>query len=647
MRRALLLVAVAIAAACTPPETPGTPSPSRTPGASASAGASPGPSGAGLPSDMTALMNTKPLPVADVFELAGRMQGKSGQPAKEREPVRTTPPDEAVGTSQPFWTYDFAAKQNVKITATLRVLGDHAKWWVQDGIGYDLAGLQQNAIFFDTKIYPTDRGLYGSEWTPGVDGDPRINVLVARIPGAAAGYFSSSDELPRWVNQYSAEREMVYLNSLTARSAWNAIIAHEFCHMIQYGHPARAAVWFDEGQAQLCEQANGFTVSHARTFLQVPDTQLNAWPDLEESAPSYGQAYLFLEFLRQHAGGDALINAFLEQGVDVPADMDRILVARGQKHLNDLYADFVAANAFIGSQPVDPAFAYPAGLSPRSAAGPDARDRVSTGGTYSGTVHQYAARYVELPRTSMTIRFKGATTTKLIPTDAHSGAALWWSDRADGLDSTLTRTVDLRAAKSPVLSFWTWYEIEPDYDYAYVAVSDDGGQRWHPLAGTGTTNDDPNGANLGNGFTGRSGGGKDAVWTKVEVDLSAYAGKQVQLRFEYVTDQGYNASGVALDDVEIPEIGFGAYAESDAGWTAEGFLRSANEIPQSWSLQLVEQHRDGSTTVRPLRADGAGHVTERIAGLGGDIERAVLVVSGLAPRTLETAPFRLMLRPAQ
>jgi hypothetical protein len=39
-------------------------------------------------------------------------------------------------------------------------------------------------------------------------------------------------------------------------------------------------------------------------------------------------------------------------------------------------------------------------------------------------------------------------------------------------------------------------------------------------------------------------------------------------------------------------------------------------------------------------------VTERIASLGGDVERAVLVVSGLAPRTLEVAPYRLTLRPA-
>jgi hypothetical protein len=53
------------------------------------------------------------------------------------------------------------------------------------------------------------------------------------------------------------------------------------------------------------------------------------------------------------------------------------------------------------------------------------------------------------------------------------------------------------------------------------------------------------------------------------------------------------------------------------------------------------------TRVRHLRTDAAGRVVERLAGLGADVERAVLVVSGLSPRTLEAAPFRVTLRPAR
>ncbi len=586
---------------------------------------------------MTRVLLANRLPVADVFDLTRRLRGRSGQPSAEFVPVRTTPPDEAVGTSLPFWTYDFAAKKNVRITATLRIVGVHAKWWVQDDVSVDLGALQQNADFFDTRIYPTDRSRYGSEWTPGIDGDPRIDVLVGRIAGAAAGYFSSADELPLWVNQYSAEREMVYLNSLTARSSWNAIIAHEFCHMIQYGRGTRSAVWFNEGQAELCEQANGFPVSHAQRFLQFPDTQLNAWPELEQSAPSYGQAYLFLEFLRQQAGGDALINAFLDHGIDTAADLDRILIARGQKGLHELYADFVAANAFIGGRSADRAWSYPEGVPARDPAAASDRDRVSPGGTISASVHQYAARYIELPRAAQTIRFSGATRAKLLPTDPHSGQALWWSDRADGLDSSLTRSVDLRSAKSPVLSFWTWYRIERDYDYAYVAISTDGGQRWHTLAAPGTTNDDPNGVNLGNGFTGDSGGASGPQWVREEVDLSAYAGREVLLRFEYVTDQALNLDGFAVDDIEIPGV-LADDAERDSGWRADGFVRSTNTLAQPFVVQLLRFTEAGGTVERHLVDSGTLQLD---VDTSGDRRAPLLAVTAFAVRTTETAAFEV------
>jgi immune inhibitor A len=634
-----LAVALVIAAACTPPPVTASPSPEL----SASPAATVLPSGSRAPAlpDMSQALLANPLPLADIFDLTRRMRGRDGQPATALLPVRSTPPADDIGLSQPFWTYDFAAKKNLKITATLRIVTDHAKWWVQDDVTVDVTALRQNASFFESNVYPTDRRLYGSEWSPGIDSDPRINVLVARIPGAAAGYFSSSDELPLWVNEYSAEREMVYVNSLAARAGTtylNSIVAHEFCHMIEYGRQKRSAVWFNEGHAQLCEAANGFSVGHAQTFLQLPDTQLNDWPDLEQSQAYYGQAYLFLEFLRQQAGGDALINAFIDHGIDTPADMDAVLRSRGQKGLDDLYADFVAANAFIGSQSVDPATAYPSGLVARNPATAASQDRVTSGGKLASTVHEYAARYVELPRAAMSVKFSGGVQTKLLPTDPHSGAALWWSDRADGLDSRLTRTVDLGKAAQTTLSFWSWFEIEKDYDYGYVAVSTDGGAHWKTLPTSATTTDDPNGQNLGNGYTGTSGGDKP-VWIRQVADLSAYAGKQIQLRFEYVTDGALSLHGMALDDIEIPGV-FSDDAETAAGaWQADGFVRSTNFVAQRYVVQLLRFTDRGATVVRKL-VDGG--TVQLDVDTTGDRRPPLLAVTGLAVRTTQPVPFEVV-----
>src|SRR5438046_10739661 len=93
-----------------------------------------------------------------------------------------------------------------------------AQGWVAKDASVDLNGLRTTSTSFENHMYPTDRGLYGSEWSPGIDADPRINLVFARLPGSAAGYFSGSDEEPAWVNEFSAEREMIYINTPGARA---------------------------------------------------------------------------------------------------------------------------------------------------------------------------------------------------------------------------------------------------------------------------------------------------------------------------------------------------------------------------------------------------------------------------------------------
>lgn len=634
---AIWLAATLVFGACVPAQTTSDTTPSPGASGSAPAGVSPSASAPPASTDMTAALLAKSLPEADIFDLTRRMRGRDGQPAAAFQPVRTTPPVESVGTELPFWTYDFAARKPTKIAATLRVISDHAKWWVQTDVPVDVEQLRASAATFDTRVYPTTRRLYGEEWTPGIDADPRINVLLARIPGAAAGYFNSSDELPLWVNEFSSEREMIYINSIVARpgtSYFSSVVAHELCHMIQYGKRKRSQVWFNEGQAQLCEQANGFPVSHAQTFLQLPDTQLNDWPELEQSQAHYGLAYLFLEFARQQAGGEDLINAFMAHGIDTPADLDAVLRARGQRGLEELFLDFVAANAFIGAS-AQARYSYPSGLASRAPAGATDRDRMTLGNTLSTSAHQYAARYVELPRAVMSVRFDGPRQTKLLPTEPHSGQWLWWSDRADGLDSTLTRTVDLRGATAPKLSYWTWYEIEKDYDYAYVAVSTDGGRRWTTLAAPATTTEDPNGTNLGNGYTDLSGGGRTPAWIQEEVDLSPYAGKEIQLRFEYVTDGALNLHGMAIDDVAITGV-LNDDAESDNGWTADGFVRATNVVAQRFVVQLLRFTAGGTTVDR--HSVGAGAL-ELDVDTSSDVRPPLLAVTPFAVRTTQPAPF--------
>ena len=588
--------------------------------------------------DMTAALLAKSLPYQDGFELTRTVRGRDGVPAKGFEPVRTTPRDEAVGSSDDFWTYDFAAKKNVKTTATLRLITDHAKWWTANNANVDLNGLRTTANTFESKIYPTDRRLYGEEWSPGIDGDPKINLVFARLPGSASGYFSGSDEEPVWVNEFSAERELIYINTLGYRLGspqLDSVLAHEFCHMIQFNTRRRSAVWFNEGQAQLCESGNGFSPGTQDSYLRVPDTQLNDWADLDVARAHYGLAFMFLEFMRQQAGGEDLIRAFMQKGIDTPADFDAVLKQRGQLGVEEQWANFVAANAFVGTT-ADRQYTYPERPVANQPATVVIGDSVAVGGTFRSTVHDYAVKYVELPRGSVHLTFEGSTSVRLIPTDAHSGRTFWWSDKGDGMDSSITKTIDLRNQQSPKLDFWTWYEIEADYDYAYVEVSTDGGAHWTPLSTEGSSTTDPNGQNLGNGISGSSGGQTATGWAHLTADLSPYAGKQVQLRFQYVTDGNLNLGGFAVDDIAISGQPLDE-AENDNGWTASGFIRSTNLVSQRFVLQVLRFGSRG--TVTRYNVDN-GSTTIDLDSTG-DRRPPLLAVTGFAVRTTQPTNFTL------
>ncbi len=156
---------------------------------------------------------------------------------------------------------------------------------------------------------------------------------------------------------------------------------------------------------------------------------------------------------------------------------------------------------------------------------------------------------------------------------------------------------------------------------------------WTTLPGQRTTQENPYGVNYGHGYTGSSGG-----WVQERIDLTPYVGQGVQLRFEYVTDDGPLGAGVFLDDVEISALGYRHNAEADdGGWEARGFSRSPLILPQAWLLQLVTQRQEGTTVERlALNSDNSGRW---VVDLGAG-ESAVLIVSGATRVTTEPARYQ-------
>ena len=179
---------------------------------------------------------------------------------------------------------------------------------------------------------------------------------------------------------------------------------------------------------------------------------------------------------------------------------------------------------------------------------------------------------------------------------------------------------------SASLRYSAWFDTERGWDYAYVAASTDGGRTWKALPAAHTSDYDPVGAAYGPGYTGESDG-----WIQEEVDLSALVGQEVMLRFEYVTDDATNLTGFAVDNVEVPELGFRDAADSAGDWKAQGFRRVEGPLRQRFIVQVIEN--DDPSGVRRLELDSQNRAQVRLEG------PATLVISGATGQTAEAATY--------
>jgi hypothetical protein len=235
----------------------------------------------------------------------------------------------------------------------------------------------------------------------------------------------------------------------------------------------------------------------------------------------------------------------------------------------------------------------------------------------------------------------------LLPASPYSGDYAFWSNKGDESDMTLTRAFDFTGVTGPItISYYTWYDIETDWDYVYLLASTNNGDDWDFITTPSGTDTDPTGNSYGWGYTGVSGGGEvvsQAEWIQESVDLSEYAGQQVLLRFEYVTDAAVNGEGLLVDDIAIPEISyFEDFEASDGGWEAQGFARVQNVLPQRFRLALIS--RGNETTVQIIDVPES-NVFDIPLELGGDVDDVTLVVMGATRFTRQSAAYRFSFVP--
>lgn len=529
--------------------------------------------------------------------------------------AREIPYDYSVGDSVQFSVLDLSTPAIVSITATVQLITEHGYFFVENGVSYTDSALETIGADFESLVYPTVRRDFGPEPIPGVDSDPRITILHANLRGAG-GYYSLSDQFPRVVMPRSNEREMVYLEANvlgTPGAPYNGLLAHELQHLIHWNADPTEDSWVNEGLSQVAAEQVGAGEDWLESFLQAPDTPLTFWPEIEDSLVHYAASELFFSFLLDHYGGRERARDILDIEEDSIHGIDAYLSGFG-KTFTDVFADWAVANWLDADE------------GPYSHPGHQAKTRAGSPvapGAGDGAVGQFGTQYLQVSGAGV-LTFDGADAVGVgVP---QSEGEYWWSNRGDGIDTRLTREVDLRGVQEATLRFRTWYDTELGWDYAYVAVSADGGQTWQALPGRQTTDYDPVELSYGPGYSGQS-----DDWVEERVDLTAYAGRKILLRFEYVADDATSLTGFAIDDIEIPEIGMADAVESVGEWEPEGFVRVTRPMRQKFILQVIEEGTP--PVVAGVALDSANQAQITLSG------PAIVAVSGATQGTAERARY--------
>ena len=585
-------------------------------------------------------LNQTLVPENDPYDLACRLEGICDVPGTV--PGKTY----KVGDKEQFWITNGDTAEHRQISATLLYITPHTYFWAEDGAKVNQGDMKRLMDTFESKIYPTDRAFFGSESNPGIDNDPHIFVVYADGLGSSvAGYFNSSDSYNPLVKEYSNAHE-TYMLSTTQDLADDftySVLAHEFVHMIQNAYDRNEVSWINEGFADVGAFINGYGVgNHDWVYVQDPDLQLTDWGGaMDDNVPHYGQSFLYLAYFLDRFGEEVTKALTSNPENDISSVDDTLAELNITDPLtgeiitaDDVFMDWAAALYLQNGNVGDGRYTYH--NYPDAPYTTEVAENIFTcpQSKWNRSVYQYGIDYINISCAGdFTLHFSGSTIAGLLPEKAHSGEYAFWSNKGNESDMTLTREFDMTSVSGPIeISYWTWYDIEEDWDYLYLEASTDG-TTWEILNTPSGTDYNPSGNSYGWGYTGATG-----AWIQETVDLSKFAGQKVQIRFEYITDAAVNGEGLLLDDVRMDAINYQSDFEADdGGWDAKGFARVDNVLPQTYRLSLILE--GDTTTVTNIQLNADNTVAIPLSLKRGD--EAILIVTGTTRFTTIPASYQI------
>ena len=241
----------------------------------------------------------------------------------------------------------------VKISPRLYFYIEKA-WWdsqTQARQNEILANLDNLSNEFDNNIYPNLTSVFGSEWSPGIDGDSRISVLFESMNSTEGGYFKEADEYEKIQLPNSNAREVVYLSlDRISDSRLKVFLAHEFVHLITFNQKNKILnldedIWLNEARADYSSTILGYDDNYQGSNLQqrVKDfieNPLDSITDWQGAKYDYASVSLFIHYLVDHYGISILSDSLKSQSVGIES-INAALVKNGAKYnFSQIFTDW-------------------------------------------------------------------------------------------------------------------------------------------------------------------------------------------------------------------------------------------------------------------------------------------------------------------
>ncbi len=251
----------------------------------------------------------------------------------------------------------FGKTNNLKVSTALKVDSTNAYFYVDENWFNSKTEEEKKDIIsilnslgseFTNNIYTKLTMAYGSEWTPGIDGDRKITILFYPMKDDARGYVRNIDGYEKIVVPYSNQREIIYLNADTINSSLlKSFLAHEFTHLIEFNQKEKRIgeaeeTWLNELRAEYAPtllgyndivDENNYLRKRVSTFLSNSFDSLTEW---KGEISDYGVISIFGHYLVDQYGLDILSDSLK---ISSKVGIDSINEALARKGIKDTFKD--------------------------------------------------------------------------------------------------------------------------------------------------------------------------------------------------------------------------------------------------------------------------------------------------------------------